>query len=37
MLGWNAPKKNELTGKDGSPLEITQVERIIVDPTDTNS
>jgi phage terminase small subunit len=36
MLGWNAPKKNELTGKDGSPLEVTHVERIIVDATDTN-
>ncbi len=30
MEGWNAPKKTELSGKDGDPIAITQIERKIV-------
>jgi phage terminase small subunit len=30
MEGWDAPKKTELTGKDGGPIPITRIDRKIV-------
>ena len=37
MEGWNAASKHEHAGKDGGPIEVNRVERIIVDPANTNS
>ena len=39
MDGNHAPTKKELTGANGGAIEttITRVERVIVDPTDSNS
>jgi hypothetical protein len=30
MQGWEEPKRTELTGENGGPIAITQIERVIV-------
>jgi len=30
---WKETTSNEVSGKDGGPIELTRIERIIVDPT----
>jgi hypothetical protein len=30
MEGWDAPKKQEITGRDGEPIAVTHIERKIV-------
>lgn len=34
---WRDKIDHELTGRDGGPVQVTQVERVIVRPKDTNS
>ena len=36
LNGLDAPKRMELTGADGGPMQIARVERVIVDPADSN-
>lgn len=36
LNGLDAPKRMELTGADGGPMQIARVERVIVDPADSD-
>ena len=36
QMGWKETSIQELTGKDGGPIELTRIERIIVDPATTD-
>jgi hypothetical protein len=37
-MGWKEPAQGiELTGKDGKPIEVRKIERVIISPGATNS
>lgn len=37
MQGSYAPAKTELTGPDGGPIEVTRIERVVVDPANQDA
>jgi len=37
LLGLDAPKKTELSGPDGEPLQFTEIRRVIVDPSASDT